>query len=384
MSHEVWEEYYDRLAALVARPPDDAGLREHAADGRARGAAPERPARGRRGHGAPRQPVEGDAARRRDAPEGRRAPARSSRPRRSSSASTSATSTSSARSDRRTASRRCSSGSGGPGTRSPARRRDGCSPCRATTWSSARRCCARSAAASSIAIVPHDAPLDVLAQQIVAEMRLPRLRRGRALRSRAAGVAVPRAVADRLRRGGGDAGGGLFDAAGPARGAPPPRRGQPHGPRPARRAAPGADLRRRDSRGRRLPRGARSGRHLRRHAERGLRHREHAGDIFQLGNASWRILQVAGGTVRVADAQGAPPTIPFWLGEAPARSDELSCAVSDLRTGRRPRSLADGVRPRPIPTRCATRAASRICGVSRRPPIATRRPTWPKAAAPSA
>ena len=56
-----------------------------------------------------------------------------------------------------------------------------------------------------------------------------------------------------------------------------------------------------------------------------------AGDIFQLGNASWRILQVAGGTVRVADAQGAPPTIPFWLGEAPARSDELSAAVSDLR-----------------------------------------------------
>jgi ATP-dependent Lhr-like helicase len=57
----------------------------------------------------------------------------------------------------------------------------------------------------------------------------------------------------------------------------------------------------------------------------------HAGDIFQLGNTSWRILQVAGGTVRVADAHGLPPTIPFWLGEAPARSDELSSAVSDLR-----------------------------------------------------
>ena len=57
----------------------------------------------------------------------------------------------------------------------------------------------------------------------------------------------------------------------------------------------------------------------------------HAGDIFQLGNTSWRILQVSGGTVRVADAQGVPPTIPFWLGEAPARSDELSKAVSDLR-----------------------------------------------------
>jgi ATP-dependent helicase Lhr and Lhr-like helicase len=56
-----------------------------------------------------------------------------------------------------------------------------------------------------------------------------------------------------------------------------------------------------------------------------------AGDIFQLGNASWRILQVTSGTVRVADAKGAPPTIPFWLGEAPARSDELSRSVSDLR-----------------------------------------------------
>src|SRR5918994_5799309 len=49
-----------------------------------------------------------------------------------------------------------------------------------------------------------------------------------------------------------------------------------------------------------------------------------AGDIFQLGNASWRILQVAGGTVRVADAQGMPPTIPFWLRGAPARRAGLS------------------------------------------------------------
>jgi ATP-dependent Lhr-like helicase len=56
-----------------------------------------------------------------------------------------------------------------------------------------------------------------------------------------------------------------------------------------------------------------------------------AGDVFQLGNMSWRVLQVGSGIVRVADAKGAPPTIPFWLGEAPARSDELSRAVSDLR-----------------------------------------------------
>jgi Lhr-like helicase len=56
-----------------------------------------------------------------------------------------------------------------------------------------------------------------------------------------------------------------------------------------------------------------------------------AGDIFQLGNASYRILRVEAGKVRVEDAKGQPPTLPFWLGEAPARSDELSQAVSRLR-----------------------------------------------------
>ena len=56
-----------------------------------------------------------------------------------------------------------------------------------------------------------------------------------------------------------------------------------------------------------------------------------AGEIFQLGNASWRILQINSGTVRVEDARGQPPTIPFWLGEAPGRTPELSRAVSNLR-----------------------------------------------------
>ncbi len=55
------------------------------------------------------------------------------------------------------------------------------------------------------------------------------------------------------------------------------------------------------------------------------------GDVFQLGNTSWRILQIGNGTVRVADAKGQPPSMPFWLGEAPARSDEMSAAVSRLR-----------------------------------------------------
>src|SRR4029079_3185373 len=56
-----------------------------------------------------------------------------------------------------------------------------------------------------------------------------------------------------------------------------------------------------------------------------------AGDVFQLGNTSYRIRRVEAGRVRVEDAQGQAPTIPFWLGEAPARSDELSHAVSRLR-----------------------------------------------------
>src|SRR5438309_622004 len=56
-----------------------------------------------------------------------------------------------------------------------------------------------------------------------------------------------------------------------------------------------------------------------------------AGDVFQLGNASWRILGINSGTVRVEDAKGQPPVIPFWLGEAPARTSELSQAVSELR-----------------------------------------------------
>jgi ATP-dependent Lhr-like helicase len=55
------------------------------------------------------------------------------------------------------------------------------------------------------------------------------------------------------------------------------------------------------------------------------------GDIFQLGNTSYRILKVEQGRVLVEDAKGQPPNLPFWLGDAPGRSDELSAAVSALR-----------------------------------------------------
>jgi ATP-dependent Lhr-like helicase len=56
-------------------------------------------------------------------------------------------------------------------------------------------------------------------------------------------------------------------------------------------------------------------------------------DIVLLGNMSWRIRRVEGktGRVIVEDAHGAPPTVPFWLGEAPARTQELSLQVADLR-----------------------------------------------------
>jgi len=56
-----------------------------------------------------------------------------------------------------------------------------------------------------------------------------------------------------------------------------------------------------------------------------------AGDVFQLGNTAYRIRRVESGTVRVEDAQGLMPNIPFWLGEAPGRTDELSQSVSRLR-----------------------------------------------------
>jgi ATP-dependent Lhr-like helicase len=61
-----------------------------------------------------------------------------------------------------------------------------------------------------------------------------------------------------------------------------------------------------------------------------------AGDIMLLGNTSWRIKGIEAGKVRVEDAQGAPPSIPFWRGEAPSRTAELSEEVATLR-----REIAD-------------------------------------------
>ena len=58
-----------------------------------------------------------------------------------------------------------------------------------------------------------------------------------------------------------------------------------------------------------------------------------AGDIFQLGNVSYEILRVEPGVVRVADARGKPPSLPFWFGEAPARAVLLSTSVNAIREG---------------------------------------------------
>ena len=56
-----------------------------------------------------------------------------------------------------------------------------------------------------------------------------------------------------------------------------------------------------------------------------------AGDVFLLGNNSWRVQQIRSGEVIVRDAEGAPPSVPFWFGEGPGRTIELSAEVSRLR-----------------------------------------------------
>ena len=70
------------------------------------------------------------------------------------------------------------------------------------------------------------------------------------------------------------------------------------------------------------------------------------GDVFLLGSTSWRVQGLRAGVVRVEDARGAPPSIPFWRGEAPSRTDELSREVGRLR---------DEVLEEPTPTECLSR-----------------------------
>ena len=85
-----------------------------------------------------------------------------------------------------------------------------------------------------------------------------------------------------------------------------------------------------------------------------------AGDIFLLGTHSWQVRRVEAGVVRVRDAGDAPPTIPFWLGEAPARSTELSEEVSALRAV--VETALDGAEG-PDPLRAAVATVSDRCGI---------------------
>src|SRR5262249_24843936 len=66
------------------------------------------------------------------------------------------------------------------------------------------------------------------------------------------------------------------------------------------------------------------------------------GDVFQLGNTSYRIIKVETGKVMVEDARGQPPSMPFWLGESLGRTRELCHAVSRL-TAQADELLEDGI-----------------------------------------
>ena len=88
-----------------------------------------------------------------------------------------------------------------------------------------------------------------------------------------------------------------------------------------------------------------------------------SGDIFLLGTTSWRIRRVEAGRLRVEDARGAAPSLPFWRGEAPGRTIELSDAVSELR-----QQIADGpttVRPDNGPDPEQLAFLSEACGLDR-------------------
>ncbi len=98
-----------------------------------------------------------------------------------------------------------------------------------------------------------------------------------------------------------------------------------------------------------------------------------AGDIVLLGTTSWRIKRIeSAGIVRVENAHGAPPTIPFWNGEAPGRTLELSEEVSKLRIDASLTASIDGARTTSsqwLEAECAPAAAkpvSRSCATSGR------------------
>ena len=200
--------------------------------------------------------------------------ARWSPPHRWNWASISATSSWCASSARRVRSRLSCSVSAAPITRSAACPRAGCFRSAAMTWSNAPRCCdaVRAGELDALNIPPQ--PLDVLSQQLVAEVSAREYGEDElyALVRRAWPYRSLRAA--RLRPGAAHAGGRRQHPARPPERLSAPRRGQSPAASAPRRAPDRDHLRRRHSRQRRLPGGARAGRDLHRYAERGLCGRE--------------------------------------------------------------------------------------------------------------
>ena len=238
MSSDVWEQVYERLGRAGRRASHHAGVRQHPPHGRARRAPSLRAPRQGGRHRAPRQPGEGAAARRRAAAEARRAQGAGRHRLAGAWASTSATSIWSASSARRARSPHSCSGSAAPATRSAARRkarlfplsRDDLVECAALLDGVRRGELDRAARCRT-------EPLDVLAQQIVAEVAAAGLATRRAVRAACAARwpfrvlareefdAVVRMLAE-----------GFTTRRGRARRAHASRRRQPPAARPARRA----------------------------------------------------------------------------------------------------------------------------------------------------
>ena len=340
MSNEVWSQVYDRLASLIRAHTDHARLRQHPPHERARGARADRPAGRRRGRHPSRQHGQGAAPRGRAAAQGGRT-----------------------ESDGRHRFARARHRHRRRGTRLPDRLAalDRDLPSARRPLGACDRRHAERAALSALArrsrrmrrpprqrgegeldrlAIPAE-PLDVLAQQIVAEVAAEdwtetglydRLRRAWPYRNltRQDFDAVVRIVAEGFATRVGRRGALIH-------------RDAVHGLLRGRRGARTTAL----TSGGAIPDTAdyqvllEPENHVIGSVNEDFAVESLSGDVFQLGNASYRILRVERGTVRVEDAKGEPPNLPFWLGEAPGRTDALSRSVSRLRAEAEARLSAD-------------------------------------------